>query len=429
MPSTAEIRRCILIVFILLLALWTPPASSQDGIKIHGLVSQGYIRSSDNNFLARTSKGSFEFNEAIINFSTQVDEKLRLGIQLLSRNLGGEGKGAVTLDWGFGDYRWKEELGVRVGKVKLSNGIYNKGRDIDILRTAVFLPQSNYREDARDFAHSYHGFSLYGSKWLDRVGRLHYEMLVGTLTVADPNAPYWENIFFSLTGDLINFLSPGARVDIDDIQVTVDYATGGALTWDLPIEGARLAGSWLQGKVFANVDLNLIVPVDLGAAAPEGSPALQNIQPQSLDLNTDLDGTWTLSAEYNRDNLLLATEWSRQKVTAHLFGIPLPLESEGYYALASYRLNERLELGTYYSKFYPDVDDKKGRALAARGQPAYQAWQEDIAFSIRLDATDNMLLKTEIHLMDGAGLVNPVINSGKLERDWILYMGKVIHYF
>ena len=193
--------------------------------------------------------------------------------------------------------------------------------------------------------------------------------------------------------------------------------------------GARLAGSWLQGKVFANVDLNLIVPVDLGAAAPEGSPALQNIQPQSLDLNTDLDGTWTLSAEYNRDNLLLATEWSRQKVTAHLFGIPLPLESEGYYALASYRLNERLELGTYYSKFYPDVDDKKGRALAARGQPAYQAWQEDIAFSIRLDATDNMLLKTEIHLMDGAGLVNPVINSGKLERDWILYMGKVIHYF
>ena len=119
MPSTAEIRRCILIVFILLLALWTPPASSQDGIKIHGLVSQGYIRSSDNNFLARTSKGSFEFNEAIINFSTQVDEKLRLGIQLLSRNLGGEGKGAVTLDWGFGDYRWKEELGVRVGKVKI----------------------------------------------------------------------------------------------------------------------------------------------------------------------------------------------------------------------------------------------------------------------------------------------------------------------
>ena len=54
-----------------LLTVWGAPAGAAEiaGIDIHGFISQGYLQSTDNNYLANTDKGTFEFNEAAINFS------------------------------------------------------------------------------------------------------------------------------------------------------------------------------------------------------------------------------------------------------------------------------------------------------------------------------------------------------------------------
>ncbi len=57
-------------------------------VMIHGFASQGFLQSTDNEFLGETSNGTFNFNEIGINFAVQLTDELRFGIQLFSRDLG-----------------------------------------------------------------------------------------------------------------------------------------------------------------------------------------------------------------------------------------------------------------------------------------------------------------------------------------------------
>lgn len=123
---------------------------AESDVEIHGFISQGYLDSSDNNFQARTDASTFEFNEFGINFGKELTDKLRLGMQIFSKDIGPYGDNEVTLDWAYGDYRWKDWLGVRAGKIKTPHGLYNETRDVDILRNWIFLPQSVYPELTRD---------------------------------------------------------------------------------------------------------------------------------------------------------------------------------------------------------------------------------------------------------------------------------------
>ena len=49
-------------------------------IDIHGFVSQGYLKSDDNNYLGRSEEGTYSFNEAAVNFSGDLTDKLRIGV-------------------------------------------------------------------------------------------------------------------------------------------------------------------------------------------------------------------------------------------------------------------------------------------------------------------------------------------------------------
>ena len=75
----------------------------QDTVDIHGFISQGYLKSDQNNFLAETEEGSFQFNEMGLNFNQDVTHDLRIGIQFFSRDLGKNGndypkKGSQGID-------------------------------------------------------------------------------------------------------------------------------------------------------------------------------------------------------------------------------------------------------------------------------------------------------------------------------------------
>ena len=75
--------------FVFLVSVFIPvSALTQESFKIdiHGYISQGYLISNRNNFLANTENGTFHFNELGINFSTELTEKIRLGIQFAARD-------------------------------------------------------------------------------------------------------------------------------------------------------------------------------------------------------------------------------------------------------------------------------------------------------------------------------------------------------
>jgi len=40
-------------------------------LQVHGFISQGFLYTSDNNYLANSSRGSFEFTELGLNFTLQ----------------------------------------------------------------------------------------------------------------------------------------------------------------------------------------------------------------------------------------------------------------------------------------------------------------------------------------------------------------------
>ena len=68
------------------------------GVQIHGFVSQGYMRSSDNNYLADSDEGSFDFSEVGINLRTDLSDSLSVGIQFVGRDLGETGNNEVRID-------------------------------------------------------------------------------------------------------------------------------------------------------------------------------------------------------------------------------------------------------------------------------------------------------------------------------------------
>src|SRR4051812_42881738 len=51
-------------------------------IELHGFVSQGYLKTSENNYLGDTQHGSFAFNEVAISAQSQLADDLRVGAQL-----------------------------------------------------------------------------------------------------------------------------------------------------------------------------------------------------------------------------------------------------------------------------------------------------------------------------------------------------------
>jgi predicted porin len=129
------------------------------------------------------------------------------------------------------------------------------------------------------------------------------------------------------------------------------------------------------------------------------------------------------SAEYTWNDLTVAAEYRVQKAknTWPLFGWDeREMDAEGYYLGASYRFTDWLEVGSYYSEYYPDKDDKDGDRYEEGSK--FQAWQKDWATTVRFDINDYWLIKLEGHVIDGvAGTILSADNPDGYEQDSFLF--------
>src|SRR5262249_44279060 len=152
--------------------------------QIHGFVSQGAFKTTDNNYLAKSKPGSLQFTEVGINFTDAISDKLRVGIQLFTHDLGPLGNYNPQFDWYYLDYRVADWFGVRAGRPKLRWGLYNEWKEVDGGRVPILLPQSVYRVSSREFLFAQNGGEIYGSLPLDGVGRLEYRLYGGTVNLS-----------------------------------------------------------------------------------------------------------------------------------------------------------------------------------------------------------------------------------------------------
>lgn len=398
------------------------------GVDIHGFISQGYLVTTENNFIDSSKEGTFEFNEFGLNASKQLSDDMRVGLQLFSKNMGKTGGSKFTIDWAYGDYRLTEWLGLRFGLMKSPHGLCNEYRDVDSLRTSVFLPQSVYQETTRDVTLSITGVGLYGGIDLYRLGWLQYQALYGTQTI-EQNARMSET--------LVGFASD--TYDNDSVDIDVKYAA--SLQWDTPIQGLCLGVTYdftqiaLDGHWRSQIGP---LPTDLPYTVyiPENGP---------LSMTYDRFQNWVYSLEYVRGNLMLKGEYIQTlkdyDTTASLYIVERDLYTDldlgagsirpaGWYAGGAYRIIDWLEVGGYYSQY--DSNYSPDGFIAALAIPDYYSELEDICGTIRFDFNLYWTLKLEYHHFTGAyGLsawdndVNPYTSLAELERNWDMYAIKL----
>lgn len=351
-------------------------------VQIHGFVSQGFMLSTRNNYLARSKGGSAEFSEVGINFTAPVTEQLRLGVQLFSRDLGPIGNYNVKADWFYLDYRFADELGFRAGRIKVPHGLYNENSDIDSARVPILLPQSIYPTQNRDYLLAQTGAELYGRLDLADAGALDYRAYGGTIYLDRPQ-------------------TPGATTQV--VEIGVPYVVGGRLLWEAPLEGLRLGGS-VQA-----LRLNTVV--------------LQDTTRIEWELPVVI---WVASLEYALGDLLLSGEYSRWHIRSRTEPEVIPdvtVQNERGYIMASYRVNDWLQPGAYYSLLFPDTDDRKGR----------EAQQHDVSATLRFDLNQYWLFKLEGHYMVGTAGLTSALNDDRplaeLTRRWVAVFAKTTAYF
>jgi hypothetical protein len=369
---------------------------SEKAVEIHGFVSQGFIKSTENNYLGPSERGSFEFTEAAVNFTHSPLDELRIGVQLFARDIGPFGNYEPRFDWYYLDYTFFDWLRLRAGRIKIPFGLYNEVNDVDAARVPVLLPQSIYSVANREYLLALTGAELYGEAELGAGGSLAYHLYGGTIHL-DP-----------------------ADVGLETAGSGVPYVVGGRLMWSPPIEGLSLGGSLqalridLQDAVLRPEQIpeyvaGGLLPPDTDGTISAGLPVVLGVA----------------SVQYEPGDVLLAAEYMLQsaRFESDLLVPRIRLTDHAFYILGAYRLTPWLTPGAYYSLRLPDPYLKTGP----------QKYQHDVALTLRFDVNAHWLFKVEGHYMNGTLGLSPDLNDGvvtsELPSSWGVLLLKTTAYF
>jgi hypothetical protein len=349
-------------------------------VQLHGFASQAYVKTDVNNWLTMdTSDGSAAFTDFGVNLSTHISDKLFVGGQLYDRNLGHLGQYHPSLDWAVADYRFKNWLGVRGGKVRTTLGLYNATQDQDFLRVFALLPQSVYPADLRDATIAHLGGDVYGMISLRRnLGSLSYTVYAGHRSDSIYSGyPYLLSQFGT------HFSSFGG----------LQY--GADLRWNTPAKGLLIGASRLDQ--------------DTSGKGTSFIPGV--VPPVQIPYSESSKSDWMnqFYGEYTHGKLCVDSEYRRYYRNQNIFsGASTNMDDvRGWYVSGTYRVAKRLQVGSYYSRYA--ITSINGGYIASLGfpnqtntsLPANHIYDKVISGQIELKKFWN--LKLEGHFMNGYG--------------------------
>jgi hypothetical protein len=333
-------------------------------IQIHGYATQGFLYTTQNNFLAMTtSNGSPNWTEAVVNLGAAPVSGLRIGVQLRYELLGNYSN-ELVLDWAAADYKVAESFGVRFGKVKIPSGLFNETQDIDPSYMWSLLPQSIYPISSRTGQLATFGGVAYGTFSVpSHLGKIDYRGWSGDVTLP-PNDGY----FLSFKEEGIVFSN-----GLSSVQ------TGGALHWRTPLPGLMIGASDIRKNTESGA-------LTAGGGALSGNFIVTPFnQPDYF-------------AKYEKNKWMLATEWSRQRLNYQIqfpgpSAPPTPIDVRGLYGMVSYKLTDKLTAGVYDSQYFD-------RAFAL----GPERYSKDWAISGRYDFNQYLYAKAEEHIIQGTAI-------------------------
>jgi len=453
-------------------------------VDIHGFISQGFMQSDTYDYFARTdspttSEGTFEFNEMGINFSSQLTDELRLGVQLFAMDLGDYGNDEITVDWAYGDYRLNNYLGIRAGKFKIAHGLHNEVKDIDSVRTFVFLPRAIYYPGMRDLFGGMKGVSLYGElpygvSYQGGYGLVQVETdakIVDDLTdtsTANAKISIYDTFAAGIGADGASAVLAASNIAFEVTDADTHNTKNLAIRWSPPkLDGLRLSGTYYGSEAEFAVDFTgttvtvpdavvqataqaqaaqaaaaagITDPATIAAMAAAAEPTVRATLDAGADaaeatlLNTtkikfNEISTMVFSAEYTFGNTMIFGEYNKIKIDAEGQDV---VDETGWAAGASHRFTDWFELGAYYSDYNTDDDDRDGEDLEEVGIPKEERYLRDFCLATRFDINEYWILKLEGHAMDGLYRINWRSHTDPGEdpdADWYLFAAKVSYSF
>lgn len=361
-------------------------------VTFHGFASQGFLYSSDYDYLGETTDGSFQFNEFGLNAAYSPFNRTRIAVQGFAFDVGDVGNHELLLDYASLEYTFNDYIGLRGGRVRRPGGIYNHIQDVDLARTSVLLPQGIYDSRWRDFSTSIDGGVVFGNIPMGKGGSLSYEAYGGLMNLSEEGG---------VAALLRNSLAPVGTVDSLDSSPIF----GAQLWWNTPLDGFRAGAAAGFVKELA---YDFTVPPPFGPGQMRSESDIPYFQ-YSLEY---IWNSWTFQAEYYTYNSS-SKQYMGSTQTASSRNRP-----ESWYAGAAYRVNSWLEIGTYYTEHYADASDRSGNTRPVRAD----AFQKDLALSFRFDATDWWIMKLEGHYIRGTALLQDTANNPVRDTDgwWML---------
>lgn len=343
-------------------------------VDFHGFVSQGFLYSSSYNYLGETKQGSFKFTEAGLNASFNPLPRTRIAVQGFTYDVGDAGQYDFVLDYALVEYTFNDYFGIRAGRIRRPQGIYNDIQDVDVARTFVLLPQGIYDARWRDFYVSLDGGEFFGTIPLQRAGSLSYELYAGMARPSDDGG---------IALQLHNSLPP--FIHVDSIPPAVMF--GGQLWWNTPIDGLRFGAT---GGFISAAGFDSTIQTPGGPIHPDNRNDVV-IQQYSAEY---LWRAWTFQSELYVNDIY---PYAAGMAATH---------SLTWYASAAYRFNKWFEAGGYYTEYYGQINQSDNSLL----------YQKDAALTLRFDPKDWWTFKIEGHYIRGTGLLqdnadNPVQNG------------------
>jgi hypothetical protein len=374
-------KRLIACAFALVLSSATIcPAQSLDdlNIQIHGYATQGFLYTTQNNYLTTTSSnGSSQWSEVVVNVGATPTPKLRFSAQVRYELLGNLANG-ITLDYAAADYKANDKFGVRFGKVKIPSGLFNEIQDNDPSYQWGLLPQSVYPIASRNGQLTEFGGVAYGTLDLEKLGKLEYRGWGGQMDL-----PADDGYFLALRENGITIPNGLGAVTL-----------GGALHWKTPLPGLMVGASLERRN---KEDAQAV----LGSYTGNFTVAALD-QPNYFARYEK--GKWMVAAEYTR----LAGTASIQFVG--LPAIPQLLDQRSQFAMATYKVTSKLSVGIYNSESI----NRKTPLGPAR-------FSKDWAVSGRYDFNQFLYAKAEQHWIDGTSInYDATLNPNGLKPDTML---------
>lgn len=326
--------------------VWSQDADGGAKLAIHGYLSQAYAFSDPYQVLGIPKDGTADYRTAALQFRATMSDKDAFVIQFSQERLGQspvmKTKSEVDLDWIFYERRITDSLSVRAGKVKIPFGIYNEVRFV-----GPALPLFR----AADV--------FYGE------GSFTFETVNGAVLSSKLFAGHRFSLDVDLYGGEWSFLQE------DNATRARAQGVGGQIWLKTPLQGLRVGFAGHRSTA-SNV---------LGA--PEGAKQNRNKWAASLDGNF---ARFRVNVEFEEDS----------------FGSG---DFEAGYALASFRLSDKLSLTAQFSRSHLELGPPVGLATELG---------RDYAVGLSYACQRHLLLKAEHHWASGhtfetpdAGLFKP----------------------